>query len=330
MRNEMYVLALGRQPGCTMACLMVYEALVVRARYRPDDPDFGWAWPSVRQIAEDTGCAPSTVSQALKWLRRFIRVESRRRPDGSCASNKYHVVPDLPKPVPPKPLDDLAYDDLGDGPDPDLTPDDADLLDDEGPTTPVASVRGTPLRSTIEGPSGLPERVLRSTGEGSPGAHRGTLRPTGEQERIEDERIEKEQTHIPAARPPTKPGAGAPRPASRRARAGPSQADDQAFEDAWAAYPKRPNNSKAAARRAWEARRRAGERAEVMAAGIQRYAAYVEAEGIEPRFVKMAATFLGPDQHYLNDFTVTARARRAPRLTPSAEAEIDAEPIWLN
>ena len=72
--------------------------------------------------------------------------------------------------------------------------------------------------------------------------------------------------------------------------------------EAWAAYPKRPNNSKAEAWRAWQARLKAGEQPGVMLQGITAYAALVQREGTEPRYVKHAATFLGPDRHYLNDF----------------------------
>lgn len=74
------------------------------------------------------------------------------------------------------------------------------------------------------------------------------------------------------------------------------------FESARSAYPKRPNDSKAEAWRAWLARLREGELPVRMHAGIVAFAAYVQREGTEPRFVKHMATFLGPDRHYLNDF----------------------------
>jgi hypothetical protein len=78
----------------------------------------------------------------------------------------------------------------------------------------------------------------------------------------------------------------------------------EAFETAWDRYPKRPNNSKAAAWRAWSARVAAGEDEGTLGKGVERYAAYVDTWSVEPRFVKMASTFFGPDQHYLNDYTV--------------------------
>lgn len=50
---------------------------------------------------------------------------------------------------------------------------------------------------------------------------------------------------------------------------------------------------------------------ETILQGINRYAAYCEANHTEPRFVKHAATFFGPDRHYLNDWTVQPRQAAA-------------------
>lgn len=80
--------------------------------------------------------------------------------------------------------------------------------------------------------------------------------------------------------------------------------EDGLFADAWAAYPKRPNNPKAAAKRAWDARIKAGVDPDTMIAGVRAYAAYVTAQRVEPKFVKMASTFFGPDEHYLTDYAV--------------------------
>lgn len=51
------------------------------------------------------------------------------------------------------------------------------------------------------------------------------------------------------------------------------------------------------------ARINAGVPSEQLLDGVQRYAAYVKAEQIEPRHVKMASTFFGPNEHYLSDYT---------------------------
>lgn len=76
------------------------------------------------------------------------------------------------------------------------------------------------------------------------------------------------------------------------------------FALAWAAYPKRPNNSRGKASKAYMARRREGVSAEAILAGVVAYAAYVQAIGQPPHFVKLASTFFGPDEHWLTDYAV--------------------------
>jgi hypothetical protein len=56
------------------------------------------------------------------------------------------------------------------------------------------------------------------------------------------------------------------------------------------------------ARKAYLARRKAGVSAEALQRGVEAYAAYVARERIEPRFVKHAGTFFGPDEHWLADY----------------------------
>lgn len=83
------------------------------------------------------------------------------------------------------------------------------------------------------------------------------------------------------------------------------------------AYPSRTGHSKAEAFKAWKARIADGEAVETILQGINRYAAYCEANHTEPRFVKHAATFFGPDRHYLNDWTVQARAVAPQSIQPA-------------
>ena len=99
-------------------------------------------------------------------------------------------------------------------------------------------------------------------------------------------------------------------PPFKRAKVGKPGDYSSDFEEAWAEYPPRPGHSKAEAWKAWKARLQGGETVEVMTDGIRRYAAYVKACGTEPQFVKHASTFLGPDMHYLNDWS-------PPKATPS-------------
>ncbi|MCL5500474.1 DNA-binding protein [Escherichia coli] len=72
------------------------------------------------------------------------------------------------------------------------------------------------------------------------------------------------------------------------------------FERVWQAYPKRSGgNSKSDAFKAWSARLKNGTAAGDMLEGVQRYAAYVEAEGkLNTQYVKQASTFFGPGMHF--------------------------------
>lgn len=89
---------------------------------------------------------------------------------------------------------------------------------------------------------------------------------------------------------------------------GPSE-DELLFEIAWKAYPRRPNNPKAKALKAWNARLREGVEARDMLAGVDRYARFCAAElasgrMTSNRFIKQAATFFGPDRHWEDPFEV--------------------------
>lgn len=100
------------------------------------------------------------------------------------------------------------------------------------------------------------------------------------------------------------------------------------FESAWRDYPQRPGHSKAEAFRAWKARIADGVDPSVMAEGVGRYAAYCVAEGIEPKFVKHAATFFGPDRHFDSDWAPSLPVE-APKLTGNyAELLADPKPRW--
>ena len=97
-----------------------------------------------------------------------------------------------------------------------------------------------------------------------------------------------------------------------------------AFEVAWSCYPKRPNNSKATAKRAWDARMADGVDPAVLVDGVRRYAAYIEATDTAPQFVKLASTFLGPDEHYLSDFTLPESVDPYEAARRRLQAEEDA------
>lgn len=98
-----------------------------------------------------------------------------------------------------------------------------------------------------------------------------------------------------------------------------AQKTDEQFEVAWAAYPKRGgSNSKADALKAFTARFKEGESADVMIQGATKYSAHIASAGkLRTEFVMQAARFFGPGKHYLNDWTPVS----APQQTgPSSKA----------
>lgn len=78
------------------------------------------------------------------------------------------------------------------------------------------------------------------------------------------------------------------------------------FESAWSHYPRRSNNPKVAAYRAWHARIVEADKAGIplhnrcwaLERSAVGYAAYCSDEGLEERYIKHAATFWGPDEHW--------------------------------
>lgn len=96
------------------------------------------------------------------------------------------------------------------------------------------------------------------------------------------------------------------------------------FEDAWAIYPKRAgSNPKRGAYKAWAARLKAGEQAQEMLDGVMRYAAFIQASGkAGTEFVQQAATFFGPNRHYLEAWEIAGvvnnrNARANPHQLPT-------------
>jgi hypothetical protein len=97
---------------------------------------------------------------------------------------------------------------------------------------------------------------------------------------------------------------------SRSAARGDEYTED--FEQAWGVYPTRPGASKKDTFKAWNARLKDGVAVSDLLAGVERYAAYVRAMKTEPQFIKQPATFFGPGEHYLADWTPQARASPPP------------------
>lgn len=80
--------------------------------------------------------------------------------------------------------------------------------------------------------------------------------------------------------------------------------DPAGFAACWSAYPKRAGgNSRAQALKAYRARLASGASPADLLAGTQRYAAFVRQTGKEgSEYVKQAATFYGPGEHYLESW----------------------------
>ena len=82
---------------------------------------------------------------------------------------------------------------------------------------------------------------------------------------------------------------------------------DRDFEEAWKHYPRK--ESKKSALKAYRARRKK-ERADTLLTATKNYAKSVE--GRERRFIKLGATFFGPDEHYV-DFIESPTPDTSPR-----------------
>lgn len=80
----------------------------------------------------------------------------------------------------------------------------------------------------------------------------------------------------------------------------------QDFEKLWKEYPARlGSNPKRKAFQCWRARLRGGASRQEIIGGVRRYAGFIRAAGDENTpYVMQAKTFLGPDEHYLNPWTI--------------------------
>lgn len=87
------------------------------------------------------------------------------------------------------------------------------------------------------------------------------------------------------------------------------------FMVAWKAYPSRPGSSRADSLKAWRARINAGADPKAIIAGVMRYAAFCKDTGTAPQYIKQPATFFGPGEHYLSDWTVPPAQGSPPSAT---------------
>jgi hypothetical protein len=98
-----------------------------------------------------------------------------------------------------------------------------------------------------------------------------------------------------------------------------------AFDAAFLAYPKRAGgNPIKRAQKAWTARIKAGVDPEVIHAGVVRYCAFVRATGdYGTKYVKQAATFFGPDEHYLEPWEILHNGKNRNTCKPGSAASRD-------
>lgn len=76
------------------------------------------------------------------------------------------------------------------------------------------------------------------------------------------------------------------------------------FEEAWAAYPHPPGDSKVGANAAYSQRRKDGNAHESIMAGVANYRTYcIAKDWIGTNFCKQGAVFFGPGLHFLSDWT---------------------------
>jgi hypothetical protein len=82
------------------------------------------------------------------------------------------------------------------------------------------------------------------------------------------------------------------------------------FEVVWKAWKGRPNNNKKAAFKAYKARRRSGVSAEDLKAGVVRYYKYLREQGkLGTEFMKTAAAFFGPNEHWKDKYNEERKAQ---------------------
>lgn len=94
----------------------------------------------------------------------------------------------------------------------------------------------------------------------------------------------------------------------------PRSSEPEGFAECWAAYPKREGgNSRADALKAYRGRLNTGASPADLLAGVRRYATYCASKGIVgTTYVKQAATFFGPGDHWRESWAV-------PSATPAAD-----------
>lgn len=100
-----------------------------------------------------------------------------------------------------------------------------------------------------------------------------------------------------------------------------------AFEEVWAMYPVERQGTKRTAFKAWNANIKRGVEPAEIANGLRRYLAHAKAIGTEMKYLRLAATFFGPDEHFAAAYVMPS-AQRA-QLGAAGQATATAAQEWL-
>lgn len=124
---------------------------------------------------------------------------------------------------------------------------------------------------------------------------------------------------VPSVCEPNAPNPN-PNPTPKQKKAAPAGAGGypQEFEEAWTAYPPRSGKSKPDAFKAWNARIKDGADPQAVLAGVKRYAAYVQANATEDKYIKQPTTFFGPGLHFQSEWAVPGVTTPTPKQTDDA------------
>jgi hypothetical protein len=138
----------------------------------------------------------------------------------------------------------------------------------------------------------------------SGGGISGGGNPDPIKEGVEGKKEENQHPQAPAGAGESVAGMGVPLTPPDRTKPKPSepQSEDEGFDEAWALYPRSNTPNRMAALKAWRARIREGIPPADLMAGVRSYAASVARKGTKPKYVKMAATFFGPNRWWEIDY----------------------------
>ena len=99
------------------------------------------------------------------------------------------------------------------------------------------------------------------------------------------------------------------------------------FDEVWAAYPVERQGTKREAFKAWAANIKRGIEPAEIANGLRKYLAHAEAIGTETKYLKQAATFFGPNEHFAAAYVMPSG--RQSQLGKAGDATATAAQEWL-